>query len=67
MLLVPLGVNPTPMAAGVEDELPQPDKPRVRRANNPDNKTATVARFTIPPDMREFRNSPDLVTWGIML
>ena len=66
MLLVPLGVNPTPMAAGVEDEVPQPDKPRVRRANT-DNHTATVARFTFPPDMRELRNSPDIVIWGIML
>ena len=67
MLFVPLGVNATPMDGGAEDELPQPDKPRVRKANNPDNNTAAVARFTIPPDVREFRISPDLVTRGIML
>jgi hypothetical protein len=46
---------------------PHPDRPNVRRATSPKNTTASVARFTFPPDMREFRNSPDIVTRGIML
>src|SRR5208282_6448926 len=49
------------MDGGAEDELPQPAKPKVR-AISPDSNTATVTRFTIPPDTREFRISPDLVT-----
>jgi len=53
MLFVPLGANLTPMACGAEEPLPQPDKPRVRRAISPESNTATVARFTIPPDRRE--------------
>ena len=58
MLFVALGVNLTPMDGGAEDELPQPAKPKVRRAINPDSKTATVTRFTVPPDTREFRILP---------
>ena len=67
MLFVPLGVNATPMDGGAEDELPQPANPKVRRAISPDSNTATVTRFTVPPDTREFRISPDLVTEDIML
>ena len=67
MLFVPLGVNLTPMEAGAEDELPQPAKPKVRRAINPDSKTATVTRFTVPPDTREFRILPISSPGGIIL
>jgi len=60
-----LGVKITPMDGAEEvlhPERPNVNKPKVRRAMEPKNNRADVRRFIMPPDTREFRLSPDLVT-----